>query len=166
MSKILTIQQLKKFKQLTSTLDERNTNIIQQCIDDAEDMDLSQLLGNRLYTYVMSNIEKCEDIISPKVFLDCANMQRSHAGLRKIVANYAYARYLNGDNIRVQPVGVVAQHSDNSNTVMFNEIRRRANEARDLGRSYFTDVNYYIANTLPYSDYLCYTEKKFNITRI
>ena len=152
MRTLLTIQQLKEWKQLPEPTDTRRDNVVQQCIREAEEVDLAQLTGNALYTAIVAAPEQFADLLEPHIFEYCGNTY-SHPGLLKVIAGYAYARYLEGDNVRATAFGVRTQNSDQSAAVEMKEIRRRADNSRATAATMFNDIVRFIDISEKYCRY-------------
>lgn len=96
-------------------------NKINQYIEDAQISDLRELLGDRLYTDIVTNPTKTNDGSYPAL-LDGGNYTYSgdtypNPGLKAVLIDFAYARYrLSGNNTDTPFGEVVKRTQDGINT--------------------------------------------------
>lgn len=150
---LLKIKKFKELKQLSSTRDDRSDLILQQCINEAEEADISEMLGNALYTAVIQAPSAFADLLEPAVY-SYGGKTFSHSGLYKVIAGYAYARFLEGENVRVTPSGITRFAMENTELVSMSEIHLRAVASRATADILYQRIRDYISHTEKYAGYV------------
>lgn len=120
MSNIITNDEFKAYRNITYKVDENKiTNSIKQAHSD-----LKEVLGDAFYFDVIKNQNESSysELLSGDEF-DIDGNIFIQDGLKSLIADYAYARYLYEVNINHSPFGMVQKQSNNSEPIDRNMIR-------------------------------------------
>lgn len=108
-------------------------------IDEAEQQDLRQRLGDRLYSYIVSNTEALTDLLDGCTYT-AGGEERTVKGLKTALAYYTYSRIVVGGNIEVTRVGVVARDSQYSERSDYSERLQVSRETAAIADYYMSEV--------------------------
>lgn len=120
MSNIITPQEFASFRNVSKKLDEGKIN---ECIELGQSIDLYDVL-NDFYFDLFENLdsEDYQDLLSGSTFT-INNQKYKHAGIKSLLADYAYSRYLYLINTNHTPFGYQQKYTDDSQPVDRNFIK-------------------------------------------
>ena len=128
MDKILNHTEFTAFKNIGKKYDEAK---VEQCIADAH-TDLSETLG-AFYFDVIKNITNTEYAVLLNGGEYTENgLELIHDGLKALVADYTYSRYLYEQNTNHSPFGMVVKNSQDSTPVDRNMIKDLVGQTNKL----------------------------------
>lgn len=126
MTNIITHTEFAELKNISKKYD---TDKVESSITQAH-TDLREVLGGAFYFDVINNIETAEylNLLNGGEFL-VEEMNFMHDGLKALVADYTYARYLYEINANHTPFGMVGKNSNDSQPVDRNMIKDLVTQA-------------------------------------
>lgn len=135
---LITKSDVAKVRQISKALDD---GLMNQAIEDAELLDLQPLLGELLYNDLDENFEdtKYQDLLNGKKYTH-ENNNYSMKGLKVVLANFAYARYIIFSGEKDTPFGLVTKTNQYSSHTEINTKKARAKSAEQIGYKYFNSV--------------------------
>lgn len=151
MSNIITVEEFASFRDLPKKLD---SSKIEESISLAQQSDLLNILGD-FYFDLIANLENAEYIplLDGGGFEYCNN-HYSHAGIKKLLADYAYARFIYMINVNLTPFGVVTKMMHDSEKVDRNTIKDLSKQAQIDAGYKFKYIDYYLkSDTTLFSRY-------------
>lgn len=118
-----------------------NTRKFEEAINQAEQLQVKQLLGNEFFTDLTINKANAnyQDLLNGKNYVYSAKTY-SFKGLNPVISNYTYANYLLSANFIDTASGVVLKRSENSNHSDYEKIKNQSNRYISAAISYWEDV--------------------------
>jgi|SRR5699024_4408737 len=152
--KYLTIEEIREVGQVANNCDKHK---LQLAINEAFDFDLRPLI-DCYYIDLKEHWEDDEgkwfDIINPKEFDSNCVECGYHFGLKRVLAYFAYARYMILNEYNDTPNGNVAKTNNFSIPTDIRLLKDRANAYRQMAKDTFKEINNYIlANSKEYPKY-------------
>lgn len=120
MNNIITPQEFSQFRNVSKKLD---TDKINECIKLAQNIDLYDVLGE-FYFDLLANLDNPDyaDLLSGNTFIvNGENYYQS--GLKSLIADYTYARYIYTINVNLTPFGATYKDSQDSQTIDRNMLK-------------------------------------------
>lgn len=126
-------------------------------IEDAEFLDLKNLLGELLYNDITTNPNSANNVklMDPLTYTYDGNEYR-HQGLKKVLSIFAYARYVMFGSNTDTPFGVVNKRSQDSDNVGTDQLKIIYKKDQQVASQYYAEVRRYIERNV--SDYPAYPE--------
>lgn len=118
MNNILNHTEFNTYKNIGKKYDEDK---VEQCITQAH-IELRGVMGDAFYFDVIKNQEQYTDLLKGCEF-SIGEFTYSHDGLKSLVADYSYSRYLYEVNTILTPFGMVSKNSNDSTQVDRNMIK-------------------------------------------
>ena len=120
MERLITASEFSTLKNISKKID---TSRIEQAIDFAQQIDLYDYLGDFLFDVVINKDEApYSDLMNGSTF-SSGSFQFMQAGLKALLADLAYVRYLMSSNINDTPFGLVQKDSTDSTPIDRNLIK-------------------------------------------
>jgi hypothetical protein len=143
---LITFSDFEPYRELTGNLDvtERLTPYITQ----AQNFDLKPLMGNQFYVDVVNNPASTENVL----LLDGGdyvynNNTYTFTGLKAVIVMFAYARFLQNQNINVTRFGIVFKNNnDVSERVDTKTLQFAVTNAKDQAISYWNECIEFLCN--------------------
>ena len=163
---LITKSDISQYRQISQSVPD---DIINQAIQDAELLDLKPLLGELLYYDLITNkaIAKYVDLLNGKTYVYNDNNYTT-LGLKVVIANLAYARYIIFSGEKDTPFGLVNKNSQYSVSSEFTKKKAMAKQAEQISYEYFKSVKDFL--TRKPDDYPLWesgtTERKFMFNKI
>jgi len=148
---ILTVNEFTTLKNISKKI---NTERIEQAISYAENVDLRDYLGN-FYFDVVSNkaVLAWQELMDGSIF-SVDSESYIHEGLKQLIADLAYARYVATSNTEDTAFGLVSKDNDNSTPLERNQIKDIISQVQRDADAMFTLINLYLEqNTTLFSRY-------------
>ncbi|WP_157681234.1 DUF6712 family protein [Maribacter dokdonensis] len=123
---------------------EKESGKIQTCIDDAEEVDLFEQLGNFYFELIAKADDEDFDNLLNGCEFEFEGVKMKHSGLRKYVAGLAYVRYLGVSNMTHTPHGYVNKLTQNSEPVSYNQIKDEKKEVQRAASIRFKTISNYL----------------------
>lgn len=141
MSNLITVEEFATFRDISKKRDESK---ISEAIGLAQQSDLLNILGD-FYFDVLNNAEENSYILlmTGGVFEYC-NEQYEHAGIKKMLADYTYARYMMIINVNHTPFGSVTKMMQDSEKVDRATLRDLSKQAQQDAGFKFKYIEKYI----------------------
>lgn len=118
---IITADEFKTYRDVGNKVD---TDKIEDIIRITQSTDLFKLLGNFLFDVLNNLVEPTyEDLLEGSEFTDENGNTLIQEGLKRLVSDLAYARYLYLVNVNFTPFGATVKTSDSSEPVERNILR-------------------------------------------
>ena len=141
---ILTPQEFATLRPEISKGWSKESGKIQQCIDDAESVDLYDVLSD-FYFSVVENVNTAEwQDLFDGVDFTIEGIKYEHAGLKSYIAGLAYSRYLGKANSTWTPHGFVNKISQDSEPVNWNQIRDERKDTDKTNEVRFIIIDKYL----------------------
>lgn len=124
---------------------EKQQDKIERCIQEAEDVDLYDVLG-AFYFDVVENHDSAAyaDLMNGATFTDLDGDKCKHFGLKKYIAGLAYVRYLGLSSAVHTPFGYVNKLSSDSEPVSYAAIKDHKKDLQRTLEVEFIRVNKYL----------------------
>lgn len=148
---ILTVQEFATYRDVGRKPD---ADKIAECISLAENSDLYDVLDTFLFT-VKANLENesYKDLLNGSTFT-FNGVRYQHEGIKSLLADYVYSRFVYVVNTNFTPFGAVKKHNDNSTPVernMLKDIKSQTLKDADIK---FTLIDKYLrSNKELFADY-------------
>ena len=150
MNKLITVNDIKAVRQISSNVD--NVESIDPYIIESQIVDLRKLLGVKFFNVFRKEIEttptppdRATDILNGcKYIVD--DIEIEFAGIKPLIAYYAYARALPNLGKRVTRTGAVKKLNNFSDPVEKGELADMVIEAKSLAKVYEEDLLYFLNN--------------------
>lgn len=112
-----------EFAALKPVVDKYSTDKVEESITQAHS-DLSEVLGGAFYFDVINNKDDAEyqELLNGGTYVFNSNTYK-HAGLKSLVADYTYSRYLYVANINHTPFGMTQKNGQDSEAVNRNILK-------------------------------------------
>jgi hypothetical protein len=163
---LITKQTIQQYKQVSKSVSD---DLINPHILEAEFLDLKPLLGEDLYADLVANTgdSKYIDLMEGKVYT-CNGKNYSFNGLKSVLSNFAYARYVVFSSFIDTPFGLVTKSNQDSQPVGGSDKRMMGKAAEQAAYSYFNEVRDFLnRNTTIYDKWnVCDTKRVFKINKI
>lgn len=141
---IITAAEFAEFRPEISKGWSKDKEKIERCINDAENVDLFDVLGS-FYFDVLDNLEAAEwsDLLNGSTFTFEDEKSR-HIGLKSYLAALAYSRLLPELGVNHTPFGLVNKLSQDSEPVNFNALRDKRKDLDKTNEILFKRIDKYI----------------------
>lgn len=148
---LITFNDFEPYRELTGNLDvtERLTPYINQ----AQQFDLKELMGNQFYTDLVNNSSDANyQTLLEGGDYTYNNLTYSFTGLKAVIVMFAYARFLANQNINVTRFGVVFKNNnDVSERVDQKTLQAAISNAKEQGKAYWNECVDFLYHN--YTDY-------------
>lgn len=127
MNNLITAIEFSTFRNISKKLD---TAKIDEAISLAQQSDLIGILGE-FYFDVINNKDEPEwgDLLNGDIFT-YNNEEFEHSGIKRLLADYAYSRFIYMINVNLTPFGAVSKIMNNSEKIERNTIKDIAKQAQ------------------------------------
>lgn len=131
MENLITVSEFVALRKISGKYDVQK---VTECITQAQNSDLQDLLGDFYFDLVINYEEDVYvDLIAGGIF-QYEGKFFEHLGIKAILADYTYARYISTINKNLTPFGMHTKISENSQPVDRNSINDEVKQAqRDAG---------------------------------
>ena len=167
-TKLISRAQIQQYKQLSSSGYDAK---LDQITLDAQFIDLRPLLGERLYNDILIKVEagstEYDDLLNGSTY-DYQGITYSNYGLRVVLANYIYARWIMEGDVTDNPFGATRKLNQGlSEPISFQTKKQLDTLNKNSAYNYWLNVRAFIARTeLPLYN-ICHTQKNtFKISKI
>ena len=141
MTNIITVEEFQNYKHISKKVD---VDRIEQCISLAQQIDLRDYLGD-FYFDVVANKDGATyiDLMKGSSFtIDSESY--IHVGIKELLAELSYARYIYTSNVNDTPFGLVSKNSNDSTPLDRNMIKDLAKQSQIDADSKFSLINKYL----------------------
>jgi hypothetical protein len=122
-------------------------------IDEAEDMDVRPVLGDKMLKYIRDNVATLTDLMNGATYT-YNGQTYTFSGLKKAVAYYTYARLIVGGDVEVTRSGLRSRDSDYSHQVPMEERQQVSRECSAIADRHMNQLLDYIKRTDALAAYL------------
>lgn len=153
MQNLITHQEFAEYKDIGKKLDEKKIN---ECIADAQSVDLYDLLADFIYDVVENREEpNYADLMNGSTYT-VNGLKYSQIGLKSLLADLVYPRYMYKVNVNLTPFGAVSKFSDNSEPIDRNVLKDIAKQSQIDADIKFKSIKRYLqANKELFPRYQC-----------
>jgi len=145
MANLITVNEFTTLKHISKKID---TDRIEQAIGFAQDIDLYDYLGDFLFDVLTNSAEVAyADLMDGSTFTE-GSFEFRHAGLKSLLADLAYVRYLMSSNVNDTPFGLVQKSSQDSTPLDRGLIKDLASQAMRDADIKFSLINKYLEENL------------------
>ncbi len=148
---MITTTEFKSFRDVGKKLD---TDKATEAIKLAQGVDLYDVLGDFLFV-VLDNVDSVSyaDLMTGSTFT-YGDITYQHDGIKSLLADYTYARYVASINVNFTPFGAVKKLSNDSEPVDRNTIRDTVKLAQQDASIKFSFIDkYLLSDTVTFTDY-------------
>lgn len=119
---------------------------LKQFIKEAQELDIKPVFGEEMYYDLMKNSSqtKYSELLAGKDYT-YNNYNYSFIGLKTIIVYYAWARFIENDNIKSTPTGFVTKTNEFSDPIPYKSIAQQADQARSAAYAYIQDMNMFLS---------------------
>ena len=165
MAYLITAIEFATFRNISQKLD---TPKIEEAIGLAQQSDLVEILGD-FYFDVVKNASENDwaDLMNGSEFEYCGDTF-IHAGIKKMLADYTYSRFVYMVNINATPFGFQKKFTDDSEGIDRNTIKDLSKQAQVDAGIKFKFIEYYILSKPELFDRYCKNKNQgtsFNFQR-
>lgn len=115
-------------------------------IDEAEEMDVRPVLGDKMLAYIRSNIAALGDLLNGTTYT-FKGATYTFKGLKTAIAYYAYSRLIVGGDIEVTRSGMRSRDSEYSHQAPITERQQVSRECSAIADHHINQVLDYIKRT-------------------
>jgi len=151
MNLLITALEFASFRNISAKLD---TAKIEEAISLAQQSDLLKILGD-FYFDVLKNAteESFKDLLDGSEFT-VAGLDYKHAGIKRLLADFTFARYIQTINVNLTPFGAVSKLSQDSEGTDRNTIKDLSKQAQiDAGIKFEFIDKYIVSNPVAFARY-------------
>lgn len=133
------------YKDISPNID--SASRIEPYINNAQLLDIKPLLGSVFYADIVANPTTTDNafLLNGGTYT-WGNYTYTFAGLKAVLVYFAYARFIQNQQINVTRFGVVYKNnSDVSERVERSAITGLANEAKEIAKAYFEECELYLS---------------------
>lgn len=140
------INKVKKFNRSTKI------EVVEQFMEEVEQLDIKNLLGNRFYVDVINNLSNYDDIIYPLTY-EYGGYTYQHNGLVYVISYLTHSLYVENHKLKDTDGGIVVPNSEYSNQIDYATSKNLSKRYRNLAMTEFDNIK----------RYLCYFPNKFDL---
>lgn len=152
---ILSIEKLRAICGLPSTIGAKS-DILERCIEQAEDFNIKSFLGNSFFTAIDKNKASYSLLLNGGEYT-YSRVTYSFKGLQYAIAWFAFARWTRVSNSQPTAFGTVVKNSDSSDAVSERELNAKAKEYESCGLNYLMECKTFLDAHLTDSLYVEYS---------
>lgn len=151
MHSIISVDEFAEYRNISKRLDRGK---IEEAISLAQQSDLNRILGNFYFDVVKNQDQQAyEDLMMGSEFTYCDD-EFTHQGIKSLLADYTYARFVYMINVNLTPFGAHKKLSNDSEPIDRNIIKDLAKQAQvDAGIKFETIEKYILSDTTTFSRY-------------
>lgn len=145
------------------------SDTLDRSIEQAEDFDVKQVIGNVFFTEIDANKSTYENLLNGGSYT-YNGYTYSFKGLNYAIAYFALSRWTRGSNVNATPFGTVIKSSNDSDPVQTADLMVKVNEYKSIGSQYLQEcIDFLNVQTDPiyalYKKSVCSQSKpSFNIS--
>lgn len=166
MSYLITVTEFATFRQISKKIDTEKAN---EAIGLAQKSDLYDILGDFYFDVLKNNAEATYTNLMTGSEFEYEGEEFKHDGIKALLADYSYARYIYLLNVNITPFGAQQKFTQDSTGIDRNVIKDISKQAQiDAGIKFKTIRKYLLSDTTTFSRY-CESESTdtgFKIQRI
>lgn len=150
MEKLITLADIQAIRQITSNID--NVQSIDPYIIEAQNVDLRRLLGVKFFNVLMRELaqeeppQRAKNILNGCDYTLADGTEITFAGIKPLIAYYAYARAIPQLGKRVARFGVVQKINQFAEHVDPKGISEMVLDAKSNAKVYEEDLLYFLKN--------------------
>lgn len=139
---ILSKAQASIFVDISQTLDEAT---FERFVRDAQNTDLSPLLGYTFYSHVVNNLlDPAVNALVVGGEYQYNDNDYYNPGLREVLTHYSYARYLMGGQTKDTPFSTVKKTTPYSEPIEVSQLKEMVKIHRQTGRELYGQVEFFL----------------------
>lgn len=123
-------------------------NVINQHIEDAQFMELKNLIGSSFYNKIVNDVASFSNLLDGSEY-DFEGTSYSHEGIKRVLIYYSYARYIRFGSSTDTPFGFVQKETPDSSSVSTEEKNIIFKQNQQIGFAYWEDVKLFLDRTDP-----------------
>lgn len=141
MDNIITVEEFIAFRNVSKKVDAEKIN---ECISLAQKSDLNNILGDFFFdVYKNRNNPDYEGLLNGLEFEYCDEVF-IHDGVKSLLADYTYSRFMYMINVNMTPFGAVAKETQDSKAIDRNHIKDLSKQAQIDASNKFNIIQKYI----------------------
>jgi len=174
MANLITLSDIQAVKPISSNLN--TLKKLNTFIEEAQDFDLRPMLGDEFYLAIAADVltspslQTYADLWNGNTYTYGADTYKNY-GLKIVLINYAYARYLRASQTNQTAFGAVQKVNPNSEPISEKQLTRLVGQAISSAKGYEETVHKYLnLNNADYPLYECFNDngkrRSFRITGV
>ena len=141
MTNLITATEFATYRNISQKLDDGK---IDEAIALAQQSDLVEILGDFYFDVIKNAADPAyADLMNGSEFTYC-DEDFEHAGIKKLLADYTYARFIYMANVNLTPFGAQKKFTQDSEGIERNHIKDLAKQAQIDAGNKFKFIEYYI----------------------
>lgn len=157
MANLITSTEFAQFRNISQKLD---TGKIDEAISLAQQSDLVEILGDFYFDVVKNANELAYAELMDGSEFTYEGDEYEHAGIKKLLADYTYARFVYMGNVNLTPFGIQKKFTQDSEGVDRNLIKDLAKQAQVDAGNKFRFIEYYILSDPTTFERYCKNKKQ------
>lgn len=174
MANLITLSEIQAVKPISSNLNASKK--LNTFIEEAQDFDLRPIIGDEFYLALSADVlaspslQTYGDLWNGSTYVYGSNTYKNY-GLKIVLINYAYARYLKATNTNQTAFGAVQKVNPNSEPISEKALTRLVGQAISSAKEYEATVHKFLnLNNEDYPLYECFNDngkrRSFRITGV
>lgn len=151
MDLLITPVEFSQFRDISKKID---TDKVNEAIGLAQQSDLTDILGDFYFDVLKNNeVTAWADLMNGSEFTYCEE-DFEHAGIKRLLADYTYSRYIYLANVQLTPFGAQSKFTNDSDGIDRNTIKDLAKQAQvDAGIKFRFIQKYILSDPVLFSRY-------------
>lgn len=147
MNNLITIQELKQYKDIGSKTGKTDSDKITPIIIMAQSVDLQDFLGTTMYFDVMNNLENpvYQPLLSGSSFT-VGTITYYQEGLKALLCDLFMARFVLQVNTNITPFGATTKESQDSTPTDRNTLKDIAHQQKEMAATKWSIIKLYLDN--------------------
>jgi hypothetical protein len=151
---LISVDEIQLYKDLGKNPDLKK---IKPVIEQAQDVDLRDMIGAHFYFDIVSNVENedYQDLLSGSTF-ECNGVTYHQEGLKALLADLFMSRYLDVIQVNITAFGATVKHSEDSQPTDKGSLRDASKAQRQMAGNKLEIIKLYLkanANKFPAYNY-------------
>ena len=134
---ILSAEKMKSICGLSPNIGAKS-DILDRCIEQSEDFDIKNALGNAFYSIIDANKSDYKLFVDGGVY-EIDNVKYTFKGLNYAIAYYALARWTKVSNRQPTPFGTVVKSTNDSDPIQQDEIKILVDDYKAIADRYMAE---------------------------
>ena len=141
MNNLITSAEFATFRNISQKIDVRK---IDEAISLAQQSDLVDLLGDFYFDVLKNKDDDTYSVLMHGGDFTYEDDEYTHAGIKSILADFTYARYIYSINVNLTPFGAVKKEMNQSSNVERNTLKDLAKQSQIDGGNKFKFTRLYL----------------------
>jgi hypothetical protein len=143
MQPLITRDDITKYRQIAKN---PNSDKLNECILEAQLLDLKPLLGEKLFDKITAGSENHNELLEGGIYT-YDGIEYSNYGLKMALAYFAYARYVIFSHVTDTPYAIVEKRNTDSQPIPAETKKSVYNTNREIAGKVWSNVKMYLERT-------------------